>query len=142
MGLMRDVALAWRLPRRQLGALCRAVVELALARAQLHADHSHHLLKARSSRRSPIGLTEEQTRRVDQVAFALNSVAPRVPWRADCLVQALAGERWLRRQGITAQVVIGVHMNGQAPLDAHAWLEAGGFIVVGGDIAAFKPLTD
>ena len=38
-------------------------------------------------------LTNEQERLVEQVAFAIPRVAKRVPWRADCLVQALAGER-------------------------------------------------
>lgn len=143
MGAMRDVRRALRLPRGSWPPLGRAVLELAVARMRLEADHSRHLLNAKLARRSPpVALTSDQARLVDQVAFAIPRIAQRLPWRADCLVQALAGERWLRRRGVTAQIIIGVNKDGLAPLDAHAWLEAGGRIVTGGDIAAYSPLAD
>lgn len=65
---------------------------------------------------------KDQARLVLQVGFAFPPIAQRVLWRADCLVQALAGECWLCRFGIAAQVVIGVKKDGPAQLDAHAWL--------------------
>ena len=143
MGLMRDARLASQLPRGSWRHFGRAIVELALARVRLGADHRHHLFNAKAARRSPaIRLTNSQARLVEQMAFAIPRVALRVPWRADCLVQALAGERWLRRRGIASQVVIGVKKDGPVPLDAHAWLEAGDRIVTGGEIAGFVPLAD
>ena len=141
--VVRSVLRALQLPRDSWRPLGRAVVELALARLRLRADHKDHLLNARTVRRSPpAALAADQARLVDQVAFAIPRIAQRVPWRADCLVQALAGERWLRAHGIAAQIVIGVRKNGAAPLDAHAWLEAGGRVVTGGDVSTFTPLAD
>lgn len=143
MRLVRDARRALRLPRGSWRPLGQAVLELALARVRLGADHSGHLRGAKAARRaSPAPLTSDQARLVDKVAFAIPRAAERVPWRADCLVQALAGERWLRRHGIAAQVVIGVSRHAAAPLDAHAWLEAGGRVVTGGDIAAYVALAD
>ncbi len=141
--LVRDARRALRLPRERWRHFGRAVIELALARLRLGADHKEHLLNAKTSRRAPIArLSSAQAQLVEQVAFAIPRVAHRVPWRADCLVQALAGERWLRRRGVAAQIVIGVRKDDLGALDAHAWLEAGGHVVTGGDIAPFVPLAD
>ncbi len=140
MTLLRDVGLAMRLPRGGRRLLGRALIELAVARFRLGGDHSRHLRCSSDTPPAPM-LTREQALIVDQVAFAIPRVADRLPWRADCLVQALAGERWLRRRGIAAQLFIGVRADGPAPLDAHAWLKAGDRIVTGGDITAFSPLN-
>ena len=141
--VLRGVRRALRLPRGSWRSLGRAVVELAAARCRLGADHSRHLRNAKADRRSPpAALTGDQARLVDQIAFSIPLAARRVPWRADCLIQALAGEHWLRRRGIASQIVIGVKNDGPAPLDAHAWLEAGDRIVIGGEIAAYIPLAD
>lgn len=143
MRMMRDARRAFRLPRGSWRPLGRAIVELALARVRLTADHSQHLLKAKRTHRAPCSaLTKKQARLVDQVAFAIPRAADRVPWRADCLVQALAGERWLRRRGIAAQIIIGVKKDAKVPIDAHAWLDVGGQVVTGGDIADYTPLAD
>ena len=143
MGWVRDA----RGPLKLLGGswrpLVRALIELAQARVRLGADHREHLMKSKTTRRSPgAPLTINEMRLIEQVAFAIPRVARRLPWRADCLVQALAGEHWLRSRGVAAQVVIGVRKEGPASLDAHAWLEAGGQIVTGGDVAMFLPLAD
>ena len=141
--VMRNARRSLRLARGRWRSLGRAMGELVIARVRLRTDHSHLLLNAKPTRRAPrVPLTSDQERLVDQVAFAIPRVSPRIPWRADCLVQALAAERWLRHCGIASQVVIGVKVDGPASLDAHAWLEAGGRIVTGGDIAAFVPLAD
>lgn len=142
-GFVRDFRQALRLPLEKWPYLARAVVELAIARTRLHADHSHHLRDAKATRPTPHdALTPAQSDLVDQVAYAIPRIAQRLPWRSDCLIQALAGERWLRRSGVLAQVVIGVNRDGPAPLEAHAWLKAGDRVVTGGGIAAFAPLTE
>ena len=143
MAVVRDARRALKLPRERWRHLGRAFIELAFARLRLGADHKEHLLESKTSRRAPVvPFPAEHGRLVEQVAFAIPRVAHRVPWRADCLVQALAGERWLRRRGIAAQIVIGVRKDGHAAIEAHAWLEAGGLIVTGGDVAPFAPLAD
>lgn len=98
--------------------------------------HSREVLDA-----SPALLDREQLELVDRVAFAIPRAARRVPFRSDCLIQALAARRWLHRRGIAARVTIGVKPHGTGRLDAHAWLEAGGRIVTGGDIADYSPFA-
>ena len=78
---------------------------------------------------------------VERVAFAIPRVAARMPWRSDCLVQAMAAERWLGRHGIETALFLGVPNNKPAQFVAHAWLMAGERIVTGGDISGYVPLA-
>lgn len=72
--------------------------------------------------------------------WAIAAVASRVPWRADCLVQVLAADRWLSAFDVSAQVHVGVRDHG-GELAAHSWLTADGMIVTGSpDIGAFQEL--
>lgn len=50
---------------------------------------------------------------------------------ASCLERAIVGDQLLRRRGLDAQVEFGVDGTGEE-LRAHAWLESGGEVVVGG----------
>jgi hypothetical protein len=53
-------------------------------------------------------------------------------WPARCLAQAIAGYCLLRRAGVSATITLGARVNGRR-FDAHAWLEADGVTVTGGD---------
>jgi len=142
MPLLRDLRMAIQLPPGSLRYFGLAALELALARLRLGSDHSHHLRPSgRSATASGPSLTRDQMLLVDQVAFAIPRVADRLPWRTDCLVQALAAERWLSRNGVTTHLVIGARKEREARLDAHAWLEAGDRIVTGGDVGGFAPFA-
>ena len=77
---------------------------------------------------------------MDRVAFAIPRVGVRVPWRADCFVQALAAERWLRREGIATDLFLGVRKDPAAGIQFHAWLKHGDRVVTGGDLTGFVPL--
>lgn len=70
----------------------------------------------------------------------MQGAARLVPWRSDCLVQAMAAQRWLRREGRQTQLVIGVHKDPAGRFEAHAWLRCGMVTVTGGDVARFTPL--
>lgn len=143
MPLIRDARRALTLPRKRWRPMSRAILELAIARIRLRDDHKDHLLQSRMVIGEPgAPLGSEQARVIEHVAFAIPRVAPRLPWRTDCMVQALAGERWLRRHGIVSQIVIGVKKNDSGGLEAHAWLETEGAIVTGGDVTDFNPLGD
>ena len=75
--------------------LLRASVELAFARWSLGARTAGDVLRiARGSSASELSecLSVRQHKLVDRVAFSVPRVADRVPWRADCLVQALAAQ--------------------------------------------------
>lgn len=69
---------------------------------------------------------------VARLAWAVAVVARRLP-STTCLVQALAAEVMLRHRGYTPALRLGVR--GRADdvklIEAHAWLECGGTVVVG-----------
>lgn len=77
---------------------------------------------------------------LDRVTFAVPRVAARVPWRADCWVQALAAQSWLAREGVAAEIWIGVRQD-RGAFEAHAWLRSGDRAVTGGDGEGFVPLV-
>lgn len=51
--------------------------------------------------------------------------------RASCLTQALAAQLLLARAGYAARVWIGVAREGAGGLDAHAWVELDGAVLLG-----------
>jgi hypothetical protein len=69
---------------------------------------------------------------VSRVGWAVTSAARRIP-AATCLTQALAAQYLLRRRGVEARLRIGVARERGERLQAHAWVESGGRVVVGGD---------
>lgn len=66
----------------------------------------------------------------DQIARAV-AVASRYIPGATCLTQAMAGQVLLERTGLRAQLRIGVARSGEQRLQAHAWVECQGNIVIG-----------
>jgi hypothetical protein len=74
------------------------------------------------------------TQSADRLAWALNAVAARTPWKSTCLVKALAGSCMLRLRGIPATVALGVAKSESTPdgFAAHAWLSSGGVCITGG----------
>lgn len=77
----------------------------------------------------------------ERIVWAVLASARRVP-DATCLTQALVAETLLRRAGHDAALHLGVARPAQGPgLEAHAWVESGGRIVVGdGDLERFTRL--
>ena len=111
----------------------RSAIELAIARVRLGEmpDGAAVTLKA---------LSPDQDGLVERVAYAIPRVAARVPWRADCLVQASAARRWLASHGIGSTIHFGVPKTKQPAFEAHAWLTVGERVVTGGDISGYIPL--
>ncbi len=64
------------------------------------------------------------------VAWAVAYYAKSVPWRSECLEQALAAKWMLRRKRISSTLYFGTFYNGYA-LEAHAWVRCGDLIVTG-----------
>jgi hypothetical protein len=77
---------------------------------------------------------------VDRIAWAVRAVSQYVP-RATCLTQALAGQVLLVRRGYPTCLRIGVTRKPREGLEAHAWLECDGRIVLGdhGFLAMYTP---
>ena len=79
---------------------------------------------------------------IELVGRAINSAGSRVPWRSDCLLQAMAAARWLDRIERAYNLNIGVRKNAAGGLEAHAWLTSGDLVVTGNlpDLKAFSPI--
>lgn len=81
----------------------------------------------------------------DRVSWAVHAVARRLPGTT-CLAQSLTAVTLLQRRGCRADLRIGVQEPRQSaarPLDAHAWVECDGRVVVGNvpDLADYGVLT-
>lgn len=77
---------------------------------------------------------------VRAVRDAVTVAARTVPWNAVCLPQAMAAKAMLARRGHGSALHLGAKAEGG--LAAHAWLVAGGEIVVGeAGIAGMAPLA-
>jgi hypothetical protein len=68
---------------------------------------------------------------IERTAWAVRAASRCVP-RASCLTQALAAKVLLGRRGHPAELRIGVARGGGGRLEAHAWLEQAGRVVIGG----------
>lgn len=75
------------------------------------------------------------------VAWAVRRASRLIP-RASCLTQALSAQLLLSRHGHASQLRIGVARARHNGLRAHAWLESGGRVVIGGAGAdVYEPLS-
>jgi hypothetical protein len=80
-----------------------------------------------------------------RVSWAIGALARRLP-AMTCLVQSLAAHALLRRAGCRAELRIGIQPRARGaakPLEAHAWVECEGCVVVGDvpDLAEYTVLT-
>jgi Transglutaminase-like superfamily len=87
----------------------------------------------------PAGSPDPTPGEADRIGWAVDSAARFVP-NATCLPQALAAEAILLRRGHPAVVRLGVTRNADG-VEAHAWVESYGRVIVGGgDLDRFEPL--
>ena len=70
--------------------------------------------------------TVEDLQTARRLARLAQIAGRRGPVQATCLRQALVLHGWLRRRGLKPEIIIGVRRDGDAPLDAHAWVELEG----------------
>jgi Transglutaminase-like superfamily len=118
----------FRLSKSELGLLLEAAATVVAIRVALWLL-PYDKLRAYLSRRLSISPRPQSTAII--VRF-ISTVSRFVP-RATCLTQALAAELLLRRHGHDASLQIGVAKSASNDLLAHAWVESGGVIVIGGD---------
>ena len=81
----------------------------------------------------------DQTRRTLWAVNAANKVA-----RTTCLPQALTVHTLLARRGLASELKIGVSRSSGSPLEAHAWVESGGKVLIGAlpDLARFQAFAN
>jgi Transglutaminase-like superfamily len=75
-----------------------------------------------------------------RIGYVIPRISARLPWRSDCVIQAMAAQRWLTAHGLASEIQIGVECPEGGPFGAHAWLVCDGTVVTGGDIARYDLL--
>lgn len=81
-------------------------------------------------------------RSVDRMIWMVNTCSRYMPGQVKCLARALATEVLLRRHHHNPQLQIGVTKTPYGQLEAHAWVELEGQVVIGqvDDLARFTPM--
>lgn len=128
-----------RLNAAERTALASACTLLARARLDLARRGMRDILEELAS--PPLGpaLADEK---LERISWAIAAAANRVPWRADCLVQAMAAARWLRRHDCGWRLLIGVRRSTSGGLEAHAWLSSADTVITGDlpDLDSFRSI--
>lgn len=80
---------------------------------------------------------------VNKVVWAVRIVSRYMPGKVKCLARALTTQVLLGQHGYQSQIRIGVAKNQKGQLEAHAWVESQGKIIIGGlkDIGRYTPLA-
>jgi Transglutaminase-like superfamily len=77
----------------------------------------------------------------DRIAWAVTVAGPRVLGVRLCLSQALAVQLLLRRRGYHARLHLGVARGDLGQVQAHAWVESNGRVVIGGSASELERYT-
>lgn len=110
-----------------LGEAFLAVVSMRLGLWVLRYRRVRRLVEARK-----LGPPRHLSRALMRVCWAIDHAASVVPG-ASCLPRALAGMMMMRRRGIEGVLRFGVRQKpGAKRIDAHAWVEIEGVVVIGG----------
>src|SRR5262245_50506736 len=134
-----------RLPAGDRALLIRTTLLLVVARVALWVLPfvvARRLLTPARATRSPADPRRSTWPSTERIAWAI-AHAHRVVPRANCLPQALAAEALLTRAGHPVDLRIGVVKTKQGGLEAHAWVESEGRLVVGDltqGLDSFTPL--
>lgn len=69
-----------------------------------------------------------------RITYMMPRLSDRLPWRSDCVVQAIAAQNWLASYGAASEIQIGVENPKDGKFGAHAWLLHRESVITGGDI--------
>ena len=122
--------------RAQKTLIIIAVKELALARLYFSLFSTETIFKELEKQSLGPGSNIDKSH-LHRIAMAIDVAAANVPWRADCMIKVIAANRWLRRLGVASHFKIGVRKDMSNRLIAHAWLNVGDSVFVGGDISGY-----
>ncbi|MES2606531.1 MAG: lasso peptide biosynthesis B2 protein [Pseudomonadota bacterium] len=119
-----------------------AVVELLLARFKLQRFTIDSLQNNTSAGVHSPSLSAQPSQQAlaGRISWAIQMAAAHVPWRSDCLVQALAAQRWLTRKQVSSELSLGVRKNSNNVVEAHAWLRCDSVVVTGGNSEEYVTL--
>jgi hypothetical protein len=79
---------------------------------------------------------------IESVVWAVEGISRHMPGHTKCLARALTTKVLLHQQGYASNLQIGVAKSDNGSLEAHAWIEYEGRIVIGNlrDLSRFIPL--
>jgi hypothetical protein len=130
-----------RLPRDDRKILVKAVVLLWAVRVGLWILPFQQLRDLLSKRRHNPGATNRKDRvLVEKITSSVRRMSRFVP-AATCLTQALVVVTLLERAELPAALRIGVARGVSGELEAHAWVESFGNVVIGGNDADLSRFT-
>jgi hypothetical protein len=110
----------------------RACAVLAATRVVLRTLGWERALGLLEPRRLPARAPSAARRRsAREVAAAVADAGRLLPGTSSCLAHALAARILLRREGLPVEIRIGVNRTPPGRLNAHAWVESDGEIVLG-----------
>ena len=75
----------------------------------------------------------------EHVAYLVEVASRYHVLKPTCLKKALVCYRLLRKKGVEVELVVGA-MKGESGLEAHAWLEHHGRVILGGSVEGYAPL--
>jgi hypothetical protein len=120
---------------RAMFELVRARLAFArLAAADIVARNEAAARAARGPRRG------HNAAMLARIAYVIPRLSARLPWRSDCVIQAIAAQNWLAAKGLPSEIRIGVERPEATGFGAHAWLVHGEDVVTGGDVARYVVL--
>ena len=126
----RFVRLGWR--RQRLLILACATVALCRLGLWVLPFRRASKLAARLSAGRDICPADDVAGLLVEVSSAVRLASRAVP-DSTCLVRALAARVLLGRRGVRSEIRYGVGRGPDGRFRAHAWLECGGRVIVGGD---------
>lgn len=79
---------------------------------------------------------------IDRIIWALNAAGRTVLSAKGCLPLALSTQYWLNRCGVSTDLKIGVRRDAAGKVEAHAWVERQGEVLIGGahSLDQYQPL--
>jgi Transglutaminase-like superfamily len=106
-----------------------AVTKLLLATMPYRIVDS---LTAEISRGAGDRSLESNREEIDRLIRAVNAAGRFIPGAKNCLVRAISAKVILGRRGYSTNLRFGVKKQKGGTIGAHAWLEGGGRVVIGG----------
>jgi hypothetical protein len=129
--ISNPIARYHRLPGARRRLLLRAALTLTFASAAVALQPFRKAIRLGS-----IALRRQRPNSPEDIIWAVEATARRMPWRTVCLQKGLAAQRMLRANGIDARLHYGVrHASADRDLEAHVWVTVGERPVIGGEEA-------
>jgi hypothetical protein len=124
--------------------LAQATVLLVLVRIGVGRLPFTTLRRLAMGRRRSIRAARPDQAWTNMVVWAVDAADRRMPGQATCLTRALTVQAMLARAGNASRLQVGVIRSVEGKLEAHAWVECDGRVLVGGspsEVERFTPLA-